>query len=329
MGRKELKQSENPLVSIIIPTFNSRTYLDQAVNCALNQTYQNIEVILVDDGSTDGTISEFKRYEKSGVTCIYQENAGASSARNCGLEVSHGEFIQFLDADDVLHAEKIEKQIAAMIEKNATLSFTPFILFFEDVHESNEFIYDHVDYSKERTGQELMASLGTEGWGIPTVAWLINKAIIEKAGYWNPAKCPNDDGEFFSRVLFWSKKVICVDEKLAYYRSGLSDSLSELNSEDKALSSLKSWQLIRALLATSSEPNIMMYPKRGYLVIYFKCFIKFPKIAKLIAREFDEIEADNYYRKNKVYTFFINNFGLHLGQQIYRQFSYLKSITRR
>ncbi len=101
------------LVSIIIPTYNSGDYVCQAVDSCLSQTYRPIEIIVVDDGSTDGTRQRLKGYADRGeIIYTYQENGERSRARNQGLNQARGEFIQFLDDDDLLEKEKIEKQAA-------------------------------------------------------------------------------------------------------------------------------------------------------------------------------------------------------------------------
>ncbi|MDQ6977908.1 MAG: glycosyltransferase family A protein, partial [Ghiorsea sp.] len=94
------------LVSIIIPTYNYAEYVHKAVESALNQTYQNIEIIVVDDGSTDNTAAVMQAYAEQ-VIYIQQENQGAAAARNRGLLEAKGDFICFLDADDMYHADNI------------------------------------------------------------------------------------------------------------------------------------------------------------------------------------------------------------------------------
>jgi glycosyltransferase involved in cell wall biosynthesis len=106
------------LVSIIIPTHNSEDYVCQAVDSCLSQTYRLVEIIVVDDGSTDGTRQRLKSYADRGeIIYIYQENGERSRARNRGLNQARGEFIQFLDDDDLLEKEKLEKQ-AAFLKEN-------------------------------------------------------------------------------------------------------------------------------------------------------------------------------------------------------------------
>lgn len=107
----------NPLVSCVIPTYNYGRYISRAIDSVLGQTYANIEVIVVDDGSTDCTaniLRSFKEKFGSRIYYIYQENAGVNAARNRGISCSNGDYIAFLDADDEWISDKIEKQLNAI-----------------------------------------------------------------------------------------------------------------------------------------------------------------------------------------------------------------------
>jgi glycosyltransferase involved in cell wall biosynthesis len=97
------------LISVIIPTYNYAKYLPQAIESVLNQTLKNFEIIVVDDGSTDNTKDVLKPY-RSSIRYIYQQNKGLPSAKNTGIKASHGEFIAFLDSDDLWLPEKLELQ---------------------------------------------------------------------------------------------------------------------------------------------------------------------------------------------------------------------------
>jgi glycosyltransferase involved in cell wall biosynthesis len=102
--------SSSPLVSIVIPCFNRENYIETAVNSALEQTYKNIEVIVVDDGSTDNSLEVLSQYEDK-ISLITQENKGVSAARNTGISAVNGEFIIFLDSDDWLSNDLVENHI--------------------------------------------------------------------------------------------------------------------------------------------------------------------------------------------------------------------------
>jgi glycosyltransferase involved in cell wall biosynthesis len=103
-----------PLVSVIIPTYNTATYISAAVDSVLTQTYSPLEVIVVDDGSTDNTADVLGRYADK-IRYLYQPNSGPAAARNRGFSEAHGEFIAFLDADDWWTSDKLEQQIPILL----------------------------------------------------------------------------------------------------------------------------------------------------------------------------------------------------------------------
>jgi len=107
-----------PLVSAIIPNYNYSRYIGEAVESALNQTYKNIEVIVVDDGSSDDSLKVLGAFGDR-IKVISQKNAGVAMARNNGVEVSTGEYVAFLDADDVWLLEKVEKQVDRFFAEQA------------------------------------------------------------------------------------------------------------------------------------------------------------------------------------------------------------------
>jgi len=111
-----------PLVSIVIPCYNAEAYVSDAIESALRQTYPNIEVVVVDDGSTDSSLSKIKSFGKK-VACHTGPNRGGCAARNLGLALSHGELIQFLDADDMLYPEKLERQVRTLPECSEEVSY--------------------------------------------------------------------------------------------------------------------------------------------------------------------------------------------------------------
>lgn len=101
----------SPLASIIIPCYNTAAYLPHAIKSALDQTYSPIEIVVIDDGSTDDTASIVAQYKNSAIKYVYQSNKGLSAARNTGIRMATGEYIALLDADDLWERDKLHKQI--------------------------------------------------------------------------------------------------------------------------------------------------------------------------------------------------------------------------
>ncbi|OOF47360.1 glycosyltransferase family 2 protein, partial [Rodentibacter trehalosifermentans] len=115
----------DPLISIIIPVYNSSNYLVQALNSCLNQSYSNIEIIVVDDGSTDNSVNIIKEMMSQDIRIklfFTPSNQGPAIARNIGLENSSGEYITSLDSDDFIESNKLEKQVTFMLENNVSMT---------------------------------------------------------------------------------------------------------------------------------------------------------------------------------------------------------------
>jgi len=128
----------NPLVSIIVPCYKQAQFLDESLHSVLEQTYDNWECIIVNDGSPDNTETVAKEWldKDSRFKYIYKENGGLSSARNAGLEVASGDYIQFLDSDDVLAERKLELSVEKIITENAEVVVSDFRMFTTNVNES-------------------------------------------------------------------------------------------------------------------------------------------------------------------------------------------------
>ena len=111
-------------ISIIVPIYNTKKYIDRVVNCLINQTYHNLEIILVDDGSTDGSSMLCDKYKKKDnrIKVIHQKNSGVSVARNVGLKHATGEYIGFVDSDDYISLNMYETLYNNLINTNSDIS---------------------------------------------------------------------------------------------------------------------------------------------------------------------------------------------------------------
>jgi len=217
--------TDNPLVTIIIPVYNAEKYLRQTIESAVQQTWDNKEVIVVDDGSTDASLTIAKQYESDIVKVLSQPNKGASTARNMGLRHAKGSFIQFLDADDILSPDKISAQVHDLYGYDSYLGLSKTAYFNNGDNYKNAiapkewFINgsdDPVDFlMKLYAGNEVMKGYGGM---IQPNAWLTPKKVIDKAGGWNENLTVDDDGEFFCRVILASNGIRYSSNGTNYYR---------------------------------------------------------------------------------------------------------------
>ena len=113
----------NELVSIIVPIYNSEQYLERCINSLIKQTYKNIEIILIDDGSKDSSLSIIEKYAKQDCRIVYisKENSGVSSSRNDGIKIAKGKYISFVDSDDYIESNMIEDMYKALVEQNVDI----------------------------------------------------------------------------------------------------------------------------------------------------------------------------------------------------------------
>lgn len=214
-------ESTKPLVSVIIPMYNSSEFVKTTIDSVLNQTYENLEVIVIDDGSIDDSLEIVKSFNCKKIKIFTQPNKGASSARNLGLKESKGDYIQFLDADDFLSHDKIENQIEALSENQNKISLCKTIYFFNGEELSDKTPIDQWYYDSFDNPTNFLIKLYggyTVGGGmIQTNSWLTPRNIIDKIGYWNESLSVDDDGEFFCRVILASSGIIYANG-LNYYR---------------------------------------------------------------------------------------------------------------
>jgi glycosyltransferase involved in cell wall biosynthesis len=214
------------LVSIIIPAYNWERYIEAAIHSALIQTWQQIEIIVVDDGSTDRTLQIAKSFESKGVKVIHQENKGASATRNRGLQEAKGQYIQFLDADDFLAADKIQAQMHYLLNRQDALCICPVVYFNDEDKDVGKLISDEYSLSFYRQADKpfefLLKLYGAEdnrGAMILPHCWLTPKNLIDKAGIWDETLTVNDDGEFFCRVALQAEKIFLAENTVCYYRN--------------------------------------------------------------------------------------------------------------
>ncbi len=214
-----------PLVSIIIPLYNSEKYIAETIRSAQNQTWTNKEIIVVDDGSTDNSLEVANSCKDRHTRVITQQNKGASAARNAGLNEAKGEYIQFLDADDLLSESKIAAQVEVLIDYPNQVGLCGTVHFQDGEIPSGSAINHEwyaigsdnpADFLIKLYGGEL---IGPEYGGMITIhAWLCPKHILDKAGGWNEELSVDDDGEYFCRVLLACRGIKYTKDGVSYYR---------------------------------------------------------------------------------------------------------------
>lgn len=238
------------LVSILIPAYNAERWIGDCIESAVRQTYQRREIIVVDDGSEDRTFEIAARYHP-GVQVERQEHRGACAARNNALSHSRGDYIQWLDADDLLAHDKIEKQMldaepGRTSEILLSCPWGEFIACPERTRFTPSALWEDLD-----PVEWLYRKISENVWMAPET-WLVSRNLTEQAGLWNEELARDQDGEYFSRVLGGATGVRFIPEARVYKRVRIAGSISAATTvsdkkRDSTFVSLQSY--LKTLLA--------------------------------------------------------------------------------
>lgn len=232
---------KQPLVSICIPAYNAAHFIYDCINSLINQSYQNLEIIIVNDGSNDDTLSILKSFTDHRITIINQSNKGHCAAANTAFKASKGLYIKFFDADDILSDSFIENQVLRLNGRSDTVASSSWGRFYND--DINTFSLNTESIWKDMMPLEwLIGSLNGSSM-MQCGLWLIPRQILEKSGLWNEKLTLIDDFEFFIRVLLESKEVLFAENAILYYRSGIENSLSRSKSKEAYQSAYISTEL--------------------------------------------------------------------------------------
>jgi glycosyltransferase involved in cell wall biosynthesis len=221
-----------PLVSILIPAYNAEMWLAATLRSALAQTWVNKEIVVVDDGSKDGTLALARSFESDIVKVFTQENQGAAATRNKAFSHSKGAYIQWLDADDLLGPDKIAKQMETLDDSpNAKVLLSAEWGSFRYRPSRAQFVPSGLwcDLSK---AEWLMRKMEQNAY-MQTASWLVSRELTEAAGPWDTRLLGDDDGEYFCRVLLASDGVRFVPGAKVYYRQAGPGSLSYVGGSDR------------------------------------------------------------------------------------------------
>lgn len=214
---------EAGLVSVIIPTYNRRNMLIEAMGSVFSQTYRPIEIIVVDDGSTDGSDQAVEKWKQKysqepnfRIVYYYQKISGAPVARNKGLLASKGEFIQFLDSDDLLHPSKLQFHVNVLIDNPNCQYFWSDWRSFQ-TKEYNQLLKIH-DPLKEHI--EMIKVKGKKLDHVPPQMWagLFRRQICGLIGPWNEKLSRLQDWEYTTRLLSYTKNAIYISKTLYFVR---------------------------------------------------------------------------------------------------------------
>jgi len=254
-------------VSVIVPIYNVDKYVDKCINSIINQTYSNIEIILVNDGSSDGSRKIIEKYNSySYCKILDQKNEGLSSARNKGLENVKGEYVYFVDSDDYLHKDAIKLLVEKMNETDADFCCYRLWFFTEDnkrkfVHGKN-FCFNELDNKDEIIKDALL------GINIKTSSCskFYRRSFIDENNLWFEKGIINEDCLFSITSAIYSKKVSFLDTPL-YYALIRDGSISRGIKKENLTSYFTIYEKIEYIL---KKESIFFRYEKYYYTSYFK-----------------------------------------------------------
>jgi glycosyltransferase involved in cell wall biosynthesis len=212
------------LASIIIPAHDAAPWLGQALESALAQTWPSCEVVVVDDGSADGTLAIAQGYQARGVRVVTQANRGVSAARNAGLALARGEYVQFLDPDDLLAPDKIERQLATLSGLPPdTLCTCRWGRFRADPARAQ---FGTSPVWRDLAAEDYLAHVAQTGNAVPLHAWLLPRSVVERIGPWVEGLQLMEDHEYFARAVLASSGIRHAGDTHCLYRTYHARSLS-------------------------------------------------------------------------------------------------------
>jgi glycosyltransferase involved in cell wall biosynthesis len=269
-----------PLVSILIPAYNAERTVSCTIHSALTQTWPRKEVIVIDDGSTDSTAALARKFG-SKITLISTENRGLCAALNHAYQVSKGDYIQELDADDLMLPDKIERQLESLRpgDSKRLLLSSPWAPF---LYRTRGARFTRNSLCEDLSPVDWLLRKMNENLHMQNATWLVSRELAEAAGPWNTDLQFDQDGEYFARVLVASEGTRFVPGTGIFYRTSGMSSISFIgNSEKKKKSLLTSLKLNIQYIRSLEDSERVRKACLVYLQNWF--FYVYPEMPALVS----------------------------------------------
>lgn len=209
---------KNDLITIVVPIYNVEKYLERCVDSIIKQSYENLEIILVDDGSTDdsGIMCDEYRRKDSRISVIHKENGGLSDARNVGLERANGKYIAFIDSDDYIDREFVRTLYKLCIDNNANIAQCSFKKVYDNDDKKDRFTKSKIEIVNH-SGRDAVMEIFGKDYVEYTVAWnkLYETKLFNNIRY--PKGKLHEDEATTYKLLYKADVVAVTNEELYYY----------------------------------------------------------------------------------------------------------------
>lgn len=276
-----------------MPSFNSAPHLAEAIESVLNQTWSNLELIVVDDGSTDESAAVFERQDDSRLNVLQQpRQLGASAARNRAFRASRGEWVIFLDSDDWIPPAHLQALHAAASGSSLSIGMSQWDRFYKSRSEAH---FPLRRTYRDAGGTEWLREDWSSGPGQAGPGmFLIPRALIEQSGGWDERLSLLDDFEFHARILSISDGVRYAPDARLYVRSGLAGSLSTQKGRAFAESACLSLLLgVAHVLAIDESPNMRLASANRLRRFDFDFYPAFRDLRAKIRQRVGELGGSN------------------------------------
>lgn len=268
-----------PLVSILVPCHNAAPWLRDTLESALAQTWRPLEVVVVDDGSTDESAAILREFDAPELTVLHRPARGASAARNTALAAANGQYVRFLDADDLLDPEATSEQAKALAGRTDRVALAAQWKFYETPATAWA---GPLALHRETDPIAWLCAAWTGVHGVHPAAWLLPVALARAVGPWNESLSLNDDGEYFTRALLAAGGVLHVPSATTYYRVPRPGSLAWRRGPEAWESLARSIELsAQHLLAVENSPRTRAAVSSAWQEFVFTVY---PESPELIAR---------------------------------------------
>lgn len=271
-----------PLVSILIPAFNAEKWIAATIQSAIAQSWSQKEIIVVDDGSTDATLAVARKFESGSVRVITQNNRGSAEARNKAYSISQGDYIQWLDADDLLAPDKIAKQMEVAInESRRILLSSAWGCFF---YRPKKARFVRTSLWQDLEPLDWLLKKLNEGVWMACQSWLVSRELSQMAGPWDTRLSADDDGEYFARVILSAERIKFVPDAISYVSTVNAGSLSKNthSSERKVRSQFQSTclqiQYLRSIEDSERTRAACLNELQRWLIYFY------PEFPDIVAR---------------------------------------------
>ena len=265
----------NPLVSIIVPTYNVERYVEECMDSLINQTYKNKEIIVLDDASTDATVYLLKQYKEQIQLIENEENKGQGARRNEGIKRAKGKYIYFVDSDDWIESDAIEKLVKLAEAENVDLVRFNGAAFYEGgsaPKEEGNYDFSHVLKDKAvYTGEELLEK-NRKSYSASPCLYLVKKEVIDQHNLFFLEGVLHEDEYFTTRLFASVESMSYLNESFYHRRYRLASTMTE-NTNTHKLKSFDSYLKVFKALEKEYDSEKMnplqkAFIKRQLLSIY-------------------------------------------------------------